>query len=138
MKKFLGRFPYWYLIVVPILLFCAGIASNQAVLVANHGKFPVALNASWMNSQCSLKNLEPEEIASIPASSCAKGGEMIDETHSVMGPNSHLKVLSDIFPLGRAIYSIGDGFLYLGDWLLSFTPFMWVALTIRKLYILAS
>jgi hypothetical protein len=143
--KYLRRFPYWYLLVIPVLLFGLGLASNQAVLVANHGKFPVMMNASWMNKFCSMPvapDTDDEEdlasyrdyVASIPSSSCRKGGEMIDQTHSVMGPNSHLKVLSDIFPLG-SIYSIGDGLLYLGLWLLDFTPFMWLALTLRKLYV---
>jgi len=133
--KFLRRFPYWYLIAVPILLICLGIGSNQAVLVANHGKFPVMANAAWVDMYCSAKDADPEELASTPPSSCVNGGEMLDETHSIMGPNSHLKVLADIFPLGHAIYSIGDGLLYLGFWLFSFSPYMWLALTIRKLFV---
>ena len=133
--KFLRKFPYWYLLAIPVLLFGLGIMSNQAVLVANHGKFPVMMNAAWMDKYCSLKQADPEEIADIPAIACAKGGEMIDEVHSVMGPNSHLKVLADIFPLGRAIYSIGDGFIYLGDWLMSFAPIAWLALVLRKLFV---
>lgn len=132
--KFLRKFPYWYLIVVPVLLFCLGVVSNQSVLIANHGKFPVMLNPAWMATQCAPIDKDDEEYAVIPAASCKKGGEMIDMTHSVMGPNSHLKALGDIIPLGRNIYSIGDGLLYLGDWLLSFMPFMWVALVLRKLY----
>jgi len=131
--KFLRKFPYWYLIAIPVLLYCLGAASNQAVFVANHGKFPVAMNATWMSDKCSID--EDENPDHIPASSCKKGGEMIDARHSVMGPNSHLKVLSDIFNFGSHIYSIGDGLLQLGEWLLTFCPFMWVALTIRKLYI---
>jgi len=73
-------------------------------------------------------------VAQIPASSCRKGGEMIDDTHSVMGPNSHLKALGDIFPLGN-IYSIGDAAIFLGDYLLGLGPLMWLALAIRKLYV---
>jgi hypothetical protein len=142
--KFLRKFPYWYLLAIPALLFAAGVASNQVVLVANHGKFPVAMNAMWMDKFCSppVANTDDDAyeeevayIAHIPTSSCKKGGEMIDDTHSVMGPNSHFKALADIFPLGHAIYSVGDGLLYLGDWLLSFTPIMWLALTIRKLFV---
>lgn len=140
--KFLRKFPYWYLLAIPILLICMGVASNQAVLVANHGKFPVMLNATWMDKMCSLPvaNTEDEtydrEVARIPASSCKRGGEMIDDVHSVMGPNSHLKVLADIFPVDREnIYSIGDGFIYLGSWLMSFAPIAWLALTIRKLFV---
>lgn len=133
--KFLRRFPYWYLIAIPILLICSGVASNQVVLVANHGKFPVMANAAMLDTFCSPKQIDPEELEDIPPSSCVKGGEMLDEVHSIMGPNSHLKALSDIFPLGKAIYSVGDGLLYLGFWLFSYTPYMWLALTIRKLFV---
>jgi hypothetical protein len=133
--KFLRKFPYWYLLAIPVLLFSLGVLSNQAVLVANHGKFPVMMNAVMMDEFCSLKQIDPEEIADIPAAFCGKGGDMIDKTHSVMGPKSRLKILADIFPLGKAIYSIGDGLLFLGGWLLTFTPFMWLALTVRKLFV---
>jgi hypothetical protein len=111
-----------------------GAASNQAVLVANHGKFPVMLTATEYSTMCQPVDIDPDELAVIPSSSCIKGGEMLDRTHSIMGPNSHLKALADIFPLGRFVYSVGDALLYLGDWLLSFTPYMWLALTIRKLF----
>ena len=131
--KYLRRFPYWYLILIPVLLFGLGVASNQAVLIANHGKFPVMMNPSWMAAKCSTAGMDPDDVASMPTSWCGKGGDMIDRTHSVMGSNSHLKVLADIFPIG-SIYSIGDGLLALGEWLLTFCPFMWLALTIRKLY----
>ncbi len=135
--KVLRKFPYWYLIVVPILLICLGVMSNQAVLVANHGKFPVMLNPSWMARVCAPISPDDEDYDLVPAVSCRKGGEMIDKTHSVMEPNSHLKALSDIFPLG-SIYSIGDAFIELGLWLYSSTPFMWLALTIRKVYVVES
>ena len=147
--KYLRRFPYWYLLLIPALFYVLGIASNQVVLVANHGKFPVMLNATWKEKMCTIPTMEQigldsdddemvaeykQAVARIPASSCKKGGEMIDETHSIMGPNSHLKVLSDIFPLG-AIYSIGDGGIFLGEYLLGLSPLMWLALAIRKLYV---
>jgi Family of unknown function (DUF5317) len=129
--KLLRKFPYWYLIAIPALLFCLGVVSNQSVLVANHGKFPVMLSKGMYYKYCTPD--DPEEAVNVPAISCIKGGEMIDETHSVMGPNSHLKALSDIVPIGSTIYSIGDGLLELGLWLLSFTPIAWLFLTIRKL-----
>jgi hypothetical protein len=132
----LRKFAYWYLIVVPALILGLGIASNQLVLVANHGKFPVMMNEIQMEKFCSLADVDPADVPQIPAAACMKGGEMIDPVHSVMGPNSHLKALADIFPLGRNIYSVGDGLIYLGLWLLSFTPYMWLALTIRKVYAL--
>src|SRR5208282_956929 len=131
--KYLRRFPYWYLLVVPVLLWALGAASNQAVFLANAGKFPVRMNAAWMDAKCSTKGLDPDEIEAIPASHCAKGGQMIDQRHSIMGPNSNLKFLADIFNFG-GMYSIGDGLLTLGGWLLSFTPIMWIGLALRKLY----
>ena len=35
---------YSWLVLLPLLLVLVGAASNQAVLIANHGKFPVMLN----------------------------------------------------------------------------------------------
>jgi hypothetical protein len=90
-----------------------------------------------MDMECSTAGMNPEEVETMPPSWCGNGGEMIDRTHSVMGPNSHLKILADILPLGHSIYSIGDGLLYFGEWLFSFSPFMWIALTVRKLFVSA-
>ncbi len=129
--KLLRKFPYWWLIVLPLLLTGLGIASNQSVLIANHGKFPVMMSEGNMAKYCTADTAD--DVALAPAVSCLRGGQMIDEVHSVMGSNSHLKALSDIIPLGQAIYSVGDGLITLGFWLLSFTPIAWLFLTIRKL-----
>jgi hypothetical protein len=51
----------------------------------------------------------------------------------VQGDNSHLTAMADIWDLGDHIYSVGDGAIMLGDWLLTFTPFMWLALILKKL-----
>jgi hypothetical protein len=136
MKKILRKFPYWYLIAVPALLFGLGVASNQAVFLANHGKFPVMLNEAGDERVCTTTS--QEIFNTTPKSSCLHGGQMIDYRHSVMGPNSHLKVLSDIFPEQGYTYSIGDGLLALSGWLFHFTPIMWLILTIRKLAILVN
>jgi hypothetical protein len=132
--KYLRRFPYWYLLAIPVLLVCLGMASNQAVFLANAGKFPVRMNPTWMDLKCSTKGMDPADVDALPSSWCGKGGQMLDQRHSIMGPNSNLKFLADIFNFG-GMYSIGDGFIALGEWLLTFTPFMWLALVIRKLYI---
>src|ERR1700676_3045995 len=98
----LRKFPYWYLIAIPALLFGLGVVSNQSVLIANHGKFPVMLSQGMYYKYCTAQS--EEDYMKAPAISCVKGGEMIDETHSVMGPKSHLKALSDIIPIGSTIY----------------------------------
>lgn len=125
MKNFLRKFPYWYLLVIPALLFGLGLASNQLVLLANHGKFPVMMNELIYETFC-------KAASGIPQNACGNGGQFLDPVHSVMGPNSHLKFLADIFPIGDVSYSIGDVFLFLSELLFKFTPAMWLALTIRK------
>lgn len=131
----LRKFPYLWLIAVPVLSIFLGAASNQVVLVANHGKFPVMINDAFYAKFCTIPpDADPELIAMIPPIACLKGGQMIDEVHSIMGPNSHLKLLSDIFPLGDAIYSVGDGLINFGSWMLTFSPIAWLFLTMRRLY----
>ena len=134
MLKALRRFPYWYLLAVPALLFILGAASNQAVLVANHGKFPVMVNDAEIAKLCpSADELRPE-FKGIACTSDGHGGQYLDRAHTIMGPNSHLKMLADIFDLGDGTYSIGDFLIMLGTGLWSFTPIMWLTLILRKLY----
>jgi len=135
--KVFRKFPYLYLLAIPLLLILLGTASNQAVLIANHGKFPVMLNEAQYSHFCSAP--EDEEMkfsvtdSSISPMSCTEGGQFIDDVHSVMGKNSHLKALSDIFNLKVAIYSIGDFLLMLGYWLLSFSWISYITLVVRRL-----
>ena len=82
---------------------------------------------------CSSKHIAPMRLLQIPDASCVNDGQFIDETHSIMGPNSRLKPLADIFPVGDGTYSIGDGLLFLAEWMFVFAPFVWLALTIKKL-----
>lgn len=135
--KILRKFPYWYLIAIPVLMFVLGAASNQAVLIANHGKFPVMMNEAEVSLACAPPSEDKESqkfsIFNSSVPSCTKGGQFLDRTHSIMGPNSHLKALADIFDLGEAVFSLGDFSIMLGTFLLKFTPLAWLFLTIRKL-----
>jgi len=131
--KFLRRLPYWQLLAVPVMLWMLGAGSNQLVLIANHGKFPVMVNDVQIARMCPDAKDIDEKYKGIACTSDGKGGQYLDPVHTVMGANSHLKFLADIFDLG-SIYSIGDFMLMLGEWLWSFTPYMWIALVIRKLY----
>jgi len=124
------------LIIVPLLLVLLGAASNQAVLIANHGKFPVMLNeqqvADFIKKQAqdedklAAKKAADEKTAgekkgfTIANTSVSKNelknGQFLDSIHSVMGPNSHLKAMADVFDLG-SIYSVGDFGIILGEFL---------------------
>jgi hypothetical protein len=233
---------YSWLILAPILLVLLGAASNQAVLIANHGKFPVMLNerqqemfssendveetrdnaeraidayrdaqdladkdrvnqvlqidafdarkaaraayqdnvdavkykqrgdfdkvhAAAVKSKADMEAAEAaddkavkdskvpvstnkQEVSDAPAkktdtkkdftilnTSVGKDdiqGQFLDSVHSVMGPNSHLKAMADIFDLG-SIYSIGDFGIILGMYFFPFLALLFIGLNLRKI-----
>lgn len=89
--------------------------SNQAVLLANGGKFPVSINAHRQNGF-----------------SDADG--YLDDVHIVMTSHTHLNVLADIFDFKRqGIESVGDALIDLGAWLCAFAPFVWGYEVARRL-----
>jgi len=127
MKNFLRKIPYWYLIAVPVLLIGLGAASNQAVLITNHGKFPVLINEAQAEKYC------PRDPDITGAAYCGNGGEFIDGEHTVMNQHSRLKFLSDIFNMKHSIMSIGDFLLVLGEWIWDWSRLAWLVLVVRKL-----
>lgn len=109
--KFFTKTVVW-LVALPYALILLGAASNQLVLIANGGKFPVLLN----------------EI--VAARFSADG--MIDKEHCVMTNQTRLNALADIFNFGD-IESVGDLSIDLGAFLQPFTFGAWLAVVIRKL-----
>ena len=130
MKKFLCTTSLWILLL-PITIFGLGVASNQAVLIANHDTFPVLIN------QHKIDERNTEIAAAIAAGAAdvplpiGKDG-MIDDVHCVMTNQTHLNALADVFDIG-SIYSVGDFLWYLGKWLAGFCPFIWGFAVIDKL-----
>ena len=118
-----------YLLAVPALCFFLGAASNQAVLIANHDRFPAMLNDT--KAAIFADKLNSEEIPPLIYHSIVKDG-MIDEVHCVMTPQTHLNILAEVFDFG-SIYSVGDFLLILADWLWAFMPFLFVFDVVRKL-----
>jgi hypothetical protein len=110
-----------WILMTPYAILGTGIMSNQVVLQANHDTFPVLVNP------IKLSGILPDGVTITPGQSQA-----IDEVHVTMTSQTHLNFLADVFDLG-AIYSIGDFTIMLGEWMLTFTPFIWGALVIRKL-----
>lgn len=90
-KDFIRVTALW-MILLPYPVAILGIGLNQAVLIANHGKFPVMVNNHW-----------PERID-------GEGFFEGDTEHVVMSADSRLKFLADIITLsqGTDIVSIGD------------------------------
>lgn len=147
----LKRIPYFYLIAVPVLLVLSGVASNQAVLVANWGKFPVMMNERQVQLQAKMQEqmdqADQKQANDDPFSSFNTSvdtdkivldsqSQFLDDVHSIMGHNSRLKFMADIFNMGQFICSIGDLLLWLGEWLGSYSFIMWLGLILRRLMIL--
>lgn len=146
--SYVKKVPYWYLLAIPLLLVISGAASNQCVIVANWGKFPVMMNER-VAAQAQKNACIPDDIfgnirsfsifdTSVSAddiSESCEPSQFLDDTHSIMGRNSHLKILADVINLGDSICSIGDLLIWLGTWLLRFTPIMWLTLMLRKVMI---
>jgi len=105
-----------WLVLLPYVFTGAGVASNQLVLIANHGKFPVMMN--------------PRLIAQLPPD--ADG--MIDEIHCVMTHATRLNFLADVFFMrGKGVYSVGDALLLAGV-SLSVCKFVWFGLILYRLH----
>ena len=112
-----------WILLLPYGIFGLGAASNQAVLIKNHDAFPVLVNP------VKLGEILPDGVAILPPGQ----SQMIDTVHETMTKYTHLNFHADVFDLG-SIYSIGDFTLYLGEWLMGFTPFVWGYAVIKKLY----
>jgi len=130
MLKFLRK-TYLYILAIPILLIVLGVASNQAVLIANNDTFPVNINPvklyKWTDGG-KLVVLVPRipEIA-------PDGAVMIDSMHCVMTDKTHLNFLGDIFDFHSEIESIGDLSTDLGEWMWVYAPFVWGFAVVKKL-----
>lgn len=133
MFKFLRKTSL-YILAIPVLLVWLGAASNQAVLQANNDRFPVLINETKMREFNSEKvEFGPMSITVVkPANVDSDGVVMIDDIHCVMTSKTHLNFLADVFDLGN-IYSIGDFFLILGEWLMGFAAFVFLFDVVKKL-----
>lgn len=142
------KIPYSYLIFVPVLLFLLGAMSNQAVLIANWGKFPVMLNEReiremqqpvdrniWKSILGGNDFSALDTVVVIPDTQLDEQSQFLDDVHSIMGHNSRLKWLADYLSIGNDIFSPGDLFLMLSEYLMSFSFPMWLGLILRKLII---
>lgn len=121
MKRFLSATRLWILLL-PLAIGYLGAASNQAVLWANHDKFPVRLNAfKQAVFHADIANADmPSEIKSVIIAD-----ELIDPIHCVMSDSTHLNFLADWIDLHSEIDSPGDLMLDLGDWAWGYAPMVW-------------
>ena len=136
MFKFLRRTALW-IVAVPLLCWTLGLASNQAVLVANHDTFPVLWNEAKVNlyryhAQKTVEaGSEDAEDASIKLALLEHG--YLDNTHVLMTHDTKLNFLADWIDLRDATYSLGDFLLYAGSAGLEYSPIIWCVVVIGRL-----
>lgn len=112
----LVRVTLLWVILLPLGLGFTGAASNQIVMIANHGKFPVMLNRTTAGKS------DIDQFG------------LLDDQHCVMSADTHLNLMGDIFNFGRqGIESIGDLLIDLGDYIWQFCLYGWLVLVVRKL-----
>lgn len=104
-----------WIIALPYTIGGTGVALNQAVLIANHGKFPVMLN----NRQQRFQGVESDGF--------------MDDYHCNMTHDTRLNALGDIFHYNAAYVSVGDMLIDIGDWLSEFCAYIWGVLVCLKL-----
>ena len=132
MFKFLRKTALW-IVIAPWALFGLGAASNQAVLWANHDKFPVMVNTLKERVMVAQAQANYKELAADAGIDPTLPAGMIDDTHCVMTDKTHLNFLADVFDLKDGIYSIGDFTILLGEWMSGFAPFIWMFEVCRRL-----
>ena len=147
MFRFLRKTMLWILLL-PAATWMAGFSSNQAVLIANHGKFPVRYNnvqiAKWYAEQESkeaaiLAGVDPTDDDDVREAQAEtyiieagiKNG-MLDPIHCLMTSKTHLNFLADTFNLGP-IYSVGDGLLFAAEWSCDYFIVLWMFMASAKL-----
>jgi hypothetical protein len=118
MLSFLRK-TYLWLLAVPLLCTVLGATSNQIVLIANHDTFPVSVNLVRVQRE--------QDIITLP-----DGTRMLDDVHCIASDKTHLNLMADIIDFGGNYLSIGDLLLYLGEWLWTFMPFVYVFAVTRK------
>ena len=133
MRKFLKilHSSFLWVLLAPFAVQGIGTASNQAVLIANHDKFPVMVNAVKLDEYTGEPKIDIVTVLT-GTPSAETDATYIDDVHIVMTSDTHLNALADIFDFHSAIYSIGDGLLMLGDWLSGFCPMVFLALVFKK------
>jgi hypothetical protein len=127
-----------YILAVPFLFTLLGSASNKLVIATNHDKFPVMVNdAKLFEYQHKLTEEAQSDDEDLAEHAAVKLEELehgyLDDTHVIMTKSTHLNFLADIFDLRDGIYSIGDFLIMLGEWLGSFSIYLFVFATAIKL-----
>lgn len=138
MKRILS-FAHLWILALPLVLTLLGAASNQAVIAANHDRFPVLMNVRKLREEREAEEKKEAVIANIvgkvlgveiqpPAPD--PNDDMLDNVHCVMSKDTHLNFLADWIDLGDATYSPGDLLLMAADYIQPLAFPFWFAIVL--------
>lgn len=133
MFKFLRKTALW-IVAVPLLSLGLGAGLNQAVLIANHDKFPVIQNDAKVNLYrlaASKAADEGNEEAGVALVLLDHG--YLDDTHVIMTHDTKLNWLADWIDVHYGTYSPGDLLIGLGERGNTYAPFIWAFVVAGKL-----
>lgn len=102
-----------FILAIPLLVSWTGAGMNQAVLIANGGKFPVMMNELW--------------------TARLNGGEFIDEYHCRMTAQTRLNFLADYINTHVSVMSPGDILLDIGYTLATYAFIVWATVVVIQL-----
>lgn len=118
-----------YIFAVPIAALGIGASMNQAVFIANSGKFPVMINDKQLDSLNSDDDLIHFLLTHKHSQKPREDG-MIDLFHCRMTDKTHLNWLGDYINLHTVILSPGDLLIQLGVWLATYSSAIWITLAV--------
>lgn len=133
MFKWLRKTALW-IIAIPALCFCLGYASNQAVLAANHDRFPVMWNevktVDYLESvNEAAQSGDPKAVGILEG---FKHTGMLNDTHELMTSKTHLNFFADWIQDGDDTLSIGDELLSVAEYFWYFL-ITWAVVVVTKL-----
>ena len=131
MQSILRKTGLW-IPLVPAVVFVLGVASNQAVLIANHDRFPILINERRVirlaEPVIDISKMVIHERVSVDSD----GTIMLDDVHCLMTSDTHLNALADVWDLG-SIYSVGDFAIEAGAYLFDYAIVIWLAFMVSQL-----
>jgi hypothetical protein len=147
MFSWLRKTALW-IVALPVLGFLLGAGMNQAVLVANHDKFPVMWNDAktaqyaasldvelkkCLTAQSKLDDPDPDACVEIILAQEGLTYGYLDDTHVLMTKKTHLNFLADWIDLRSATYSLGDLLMDLSDWSMKYSWPIWITVVFGRL-----
>jgi hypothetical protein len=114
-SKLSSYIPYWYILGIPIAMWCIGISLNRVEMAINHGQMPV----HWPGLRPCPWDFDDDMV------------------HSCMDKATRLKILADWIPITfngeyKGMMSLGDVLVTPWDDFKDYFSLIWLTLILRN------